>query len=180
MPAATLRGRPRPPSLQLANEGRDPNRPRPFWAARTLIGLSTQYLPAPSGGAGRGEWSSGDPSSPALPSMASAPACLQRHSHCSPSLPPGGGPCVRTPPHQASRSPTRNGQTQFVVHPNRRREKSARQGHVSSGKRWSPPNFDGIPFYLLDLCGGSLVLPHKESSGEGVACTATKWDWLGK
>lgn len=158
MPAATPRGqapgRPRPPSPQVANEGRDPNRPRPFWAARTMIGFSTQCLPAPARGAGRGEWSSGDPSTPALPSLASAPACLQRHSHCSPSLPPGGDPCVRTPPHQASRSPTRNGQAQFVVHPNCRREKSARQGHVSSGKRCPPQTLMGSPFIYLTFAGG--------------------------
>lgn len=34
-------------------------------------------------------------------------------------LPPGGDPGVRIPPRQASTSPTRDGQAQLVVHPNR-------------------------------------------------------------
>lgn len=130
--AWTPRGRPRPSSLQAANERLEPHRPRPFWAARSLIGPSTRCLPAPARGAGSGEWSSGDPSAPALPSLASAPACPQRHLH-GPPPPPGGDPGDRTPSRQASTSPTRNGQAQFVIHPNRRRKKSACQGHVSSG-----------------------------------------------
>lgn len=78
--ACTPRRRPRPSSIQATNEGREPHRPRPFWVARSLIGPSTRCLPAPAPGAGRGEWSSGDPSAPALPSLASAPGRLQRHS----------------------------------------------------------------------------------------------------
>lgn len=78
--ACAPRRRPRPSSIQATNEGREPHRPRPFWVARSLIGPSTRCLPAPARGAGRGEWSSGDPSGPALPSLASAPGCLQRHS----------------------------------------------------------------------------------------------------
>lgn len=80
--------RPRPSPLQATNEGRGPQGPRPLGTASPLIGAPRQYLPALARGTGRGEWSGGDPSAPALP-----PPC-PRHQAASRATraAPGRGP----------------------------------------------------------------------------------------
>uniref|UniRef100_A0A8C6GZR0 RAS p21 protein activator 4 n=1 Tax=Mus spicilegus TaxID=10103 RepID=A0A8C6GZR0_MUSSI len=115
-----------------------------------------QCLPAPSGGAGRGEWNSGDPSAPALPSLASAPACLQRQSHCSPSLSRGGT-------HASEPLPAR---------PPRRRPAMAKRSSLSIRI------VEGKNLPAKDITGSSDPYCIVKVDNEPIIRTATVWKTL--
>lgn len=142
-----------PITLQAANERRGLQMPRPFWISRPLIGPDMPCLPAPWAGGVNGVAAIPPPQQFPLPVL-----CRLCHSHC----PPGGDPGIWIPPRQASTSSAHDGQAQLTVHPNRRREKSTRQGHVSSGYEWLPQLCWDPLLYTGSLRGFLRVSPQVE------------------